>query len=140
MINKKNLALILICLILAVAWNEAKGAIGASCSSTVPCGAEEECRCGKCEAGCSGSICIKNPLCSNTMQELIESLINVIFWLAVIIVPLMIIIGAFCYATSGGSPDKIRTAKNIMLYAAIGFVIIMLAKAIMSVIQNIFGG
>lgn len=140
MINKKFLALILIFLGLSVIGSVAKGAIGAPCSATVPCGTGEYCRCGKCEAGCSGALCINNPLCANSFQELIDSLINTIFWLAVVVVPLIIIIGAFYYLTSGGSPEKIKTAKNIMLYAAIGFVIVILAKAIMAVIKGILGG
>ena len=82
-------------------------------------------------------ITIQNPLSANSIGELIDSLINAIFWLAVVVVPLMIIIGAFYYITSAGSPEKIKTAKNIILYAAIGFLIVLFAKGIISVIQNV---
>ena len=82
-------------------------------------------------------ITIQNPLDASSIEELIDSLINAIFWLAVVIVPLMIIIGALYYITSGGSPEKIKTAKNIILYAAIGFLIVLFAKGIISVIRDV---
>lgn len=82
-------------------------------------------------------ITIQNPLNANSIEELIDSLINAIFWLAVVVVPLMIIVGALYYITSGGSPEKIKTAKNIILYAAIGFLIVLFAKGIISVIRDV---
>lgn len=83
---------------------------------------------------------IPNPLSANSIEELIDSLINAIFWLAVVIVPLIIIIGAIYYIISGGSPEKIKTAKNIILYAVIGFAIVLLAKGLISMIKSIIGG
>ena len=115
MINKKFLILILIFLGLTIMGSVTQGAIGAPCSTSADCdtGVGEYCKCRRCAAGCSGSLCINNPLCADSFQALIDSLINAIFWLAIVIVPLMIIIGAIYYVTSGGSPEKIKTAKNM---------------------------
>lgn len=86
------------------------------------------------------AITFQNPLDADSIEELIDSLINTIFYLSIAIVPVVIVIGGFYYLISGGSPEKIRTAKNIILYAVIGFVIVALAKALISVIKSVLGG
>ncbi len=86
------------------------------------------------------AIRIPNPLEAETFEELIENLIDFIFWVAAAIVPLMIIIAAFYFITSAGNPDKVKTAKDIILYTIIGFTIVLLAKGIVSVIKQIIGG
>ena len=42
----------------------------------------------------------------------------------------MIIFGGFKYMTSGGSDDKTKDAKNTILYALVGLVIVLLAQTI----------
>ncbi|MBZ9569572.1 hypothetical protein KJA16_01450 [Patescibacteria group bacterium] len=88
----------------------------------------------------AGAIRIPNPLEAETFEELIENLIDFIFWVAAAIVPLMIIIAAFYFITSVGNPDKVRTAKSIILWTVVGFTIVLLAKGIVSVIKQIIGG
>jgi len=81
-----------------------------------------------------------NPFKFGSFQELIEGIINFIFWLAVAIVPIMIMVAAFYFLTSGGDPERIRTAKRIIFWTVIGLAIILLAKGIISVIKQIIGG
>ena len=59
-----------------------------------------------------------------TFKKLTENIINFIFWVAIAIVPIIIIVAAFYFLTSGGDPEKIRTAKKIILYTFIGLFII----------------
>jgi hypothetical protein len=42
----------------------------------------------------------------------------------------MIIIGGFRYITSGGKQESVTSAKNTILYAIIGLVIVALAQII----------
>lgn len=86
----------------------------------------------------SDKIC--NPLNVCTFQDLISSIINFIFWAAVVLAPLMIIIAAFFFITSAGDPEKVKKAKSIILWTIIGFTIVLLAKGIISVVQQIIGG
>ena len=81
-----------------------------------------------------------NPLACATFPECIEKIINFIFWIAVAIVPIVIIIAGFLFLTSGGDPEKVRTAKKILLYACIGLVIVLLAKGIISIVKTVIGG
>jgi hypothetical protein len=42
----------------------------------------------------------------------------------------MMIVGGFKYITSSGDPNNVNSAKNTILYAAIGLVIALIAQAI----------
>lgn len=81
----------------------------------------------------------QNPLEYETLGELIDAIIKFIFNIAVVVVPLMIIIGAFYLITAGGDPKKIGTGKNIIVYTLIGLAIIMLARGLLAMIESIIG-
>jgi len=48
----------------------------------------------------------------------------------------MIIIGGLRYITSGGDSNNVTGAKNTILYAIVGIVIVVAAQAIVSFILN----
>jgi hypothetical protein len=54
-----------------------------------------------------------------------------------IIFVVLVIYGGFMYMTSAGESDKVKKAKNIILYAAIGVIIIFLAYALTTFIFNL---
>ena len=86
------------------------------------------------------AITFENPFKAKSFEELIDAIINFIFWVAMAIVPIMIVVAAFYFLTSGGDPEKIRTAKKIILYTFIGLFIIFLAKGIVAIIKQILEG
>ena len=86
-----------------------------------------------------GTICIDNPLQAQTFEDIIDSIINFIFYIALAIAPLMIVTAAFYYLTSAGDPKKITTAKDIILYTAVGFAIILLSKGFVAIIRQVLG-
>lgn len=88
----------------------------------------------------TGAITIENPLKAESFEELIENLIDFIFWVAVVIVPLMIIIAGFYFLTAAGNPERVNTAKRIIFWSIVGFAIVLLAKGIISMIKQIIGG
>jgi len=49
---------------------------------------------------------------------------------------IMIIYGGFRYITSGGASDKVGAAKNTLIYAIIGLIIVALANVIVSIVIN----
>jgi len=81
----------------------------------------------------------QNPLEYETFGELIDAIIKFIFYIAIVVVPLMLIIGAFYLLTAAGDPKKIGTGKNIIIYTLIGLVIIMLARGLIAVIESVIG-
>lgn len=81
----------------------------------------------------------QNPLKYGTFDELVTAIISFIFTIAVVVTPLMIIIGAFYLLTAAGDPKRVETGKTIISYALIGLVVILLARAIIYVIKSAIG-
>ena len=58
---------------------------------------------------------------------------NITSWMLYVLIAaagIMITVAAFEYLLSGGSPAKIDSAKNKILYAAVGIVVGILAKSV----------
>lgn len=89
--------------------------------------------------GNGGIFRLENPLEAKSFEELSNRLISFIFNIAVVLAPLMIIIGAAFLITSGGDPKKVTTGKTIIIYTLIGLAIVLLAKGIMVMIEEILG-
>lgn len=77
-----------------------------------------------------GVVEIPNPLKAKSFQELIYGIIDFLYALAIPLAALMIIVAAFYFVTAAGKPEQITTAKNIILWTLIGFLIILCAKGI----------
>jgi hypothetical protein len=84
-------------------------------------------------------ISLENPLKAKTFAELINNIIDIIFTLALAIAPVMIIIAGLLFVTSAGSPGQIETAKKIILYTLIGFVIVLMAKGFINLFTQYLG-
>ncbi len=88
------------------------------------------------------SITLPNPLqCTpSTSPEFICVLNKVILALiqiAIPIVAIMIIFGAFQMFTAGGDPEKIRTGRHTIIWAVIGFAVLLIADGVALIIQSI---
>lgn len=86
---------------------------------------------------CSGASFEFNSNCTNTAQdsgnslnEYIKLAINVFSVVVGIIAVVMLIVGGLKYITSGGDSGNVTGAKNTILYAIIGLVIVALAQVI----------
>ena len=67
---------------------------------------------------------------TQSLQHLIHKLINLFSAVVGIVAVIMIIVGGFRYVTSGGSDTSVTSAKNTILYAIIGLIIVALSQAI----------
>ena len=85
------------------------------------------------------AITIENPLEAKTFEDLVNAIIHFIFIVAVALAPLMILIGAFYIMSAGGDPKRVETGKKIILYALIGFAIILFAKGLVAILESILG-
>jgi hypothetical protein len=99
-------------------------------------------------ATCSGSD-IKitanpsNDACKNvdehaagTANHLARTIINIMTVLVGILAVIMIIFAGFRYVTSGGSDDAVKGAKNTILYAVVGLVVVSTAQIIVHFVIN----
>lgn len=67
---------------------------------------------------------------NSSINGVIKRVINIFSVVGGIVVVIMIAIGGFRYATSGGNEQAIATAKKTLMYALIGLVIIVLAQVV----------
>lgn len=86
-----------------------------------------------------GKVCINNPLKADTFAKLIDAIINIIFMLAIAIAPIMFVIAGFYFITAVGEPEKINTAKKIILWTFIGLLVVISAKGFIMLFGKIFG-
>ncbi len=66
----------------------------------------------------------------NRVVNIIKTIINVLSLIVGAICIIMIVFGGFKYMTSGGESAGVSGAKNTILYAVVGLVVVLLAQAI----------
>lgn len=86
----------------------------------------------------SGTLCIDSPVKWNDLEQLINALIDFVFYLTVIILPGVIMYGGIRMVISRGDPKEFEEGKKILIWAGIGFVIMLLAKGMVKFIADIF--
>lgn len=96
-------------------------------------------KCGSNIDGLNSGACNTNVAGSGARLEgLIRTIINIFSVIVGAVSVIMIIIGGFKYITSGGSSDGVSGAKNTILYAIVGLVIVAFAQIIVQfVLQRI---
>jgi len=62
-----------------------------------------------------------------------------IFIILIVVVGLFIIWGAFDIVTAAGTPEKVGSGRNKILYALIGLAVALLAKALPSIVSALLG-
>lgn len=70
------------------------------------------------------------------LNSLITSIVNIFSVIVGIVAVIMIIIGGFKYITSGGDSGNVTGAKNTILYAIIGLVVVALAQFIVKFVLS----
>lgn len=84
----------------------------------------------------SSALAIHNPVRWHTFGHLIRGFINFIWWIALALFPLMMVIAGFYFVTAAGNPNQIEKAKGIALYSIIGLLLIILASALVTFIER----
>lgn len=62
------------------------------------------------------------------IQDIVTLIVNIFSVIVGIVAVIMIIYGGFKYITSGGDSGNITSAKNTIIYAIIGLVVVALAQ------------
>ena len=84
-------------------------------------------------------ITIENPLATTDFEVIIDNIIDFIFNIAIVLAPLTTVVAGFLFVTAGGNSEQISKAKAMIVWSIVGFLIILLAKGIMTVIENLLG-
>lgn len=102
-------------------------------SSNLALAADPKINTGGYACGGSGATDFTSETCTqkaNTLPDILADIINVFSWIVGIVSVIMIIYGGFRYIISGGDSNGVTAAKNTILYAIIGLVIVALAQII----------
>jgi len=81
-----------------------------------------------------------NPIGASTIVDILLLVIRLVQQVAVPLVVLAIMYGAFLYLTSGGDPKKISTAHKAITYSILGIIIIISARYLVEFVQGIGAG
>lgn len=65
---------------------------------------------------------------------IITKFARIVAWITGIVAVIMIIGAGFMFITSGGDANKIKEAKNMITYAAVGIAVVVLAQIIVAFI------
>ncbi len=84
----------------------------------------------------SGDCQVNGKSAESKADQLIADVVNFISVVVGILAVIMIIYGGFRYITSAGNPENTKTARNIILYALIGLVIVALAQIIVKFVLS----
>ena len=72
------------------------------------------------------------------LGDRIKAIVNMLLFLLGAIAVIMIVIGGIRYTTSNGDSGNIKSAKDTILYAAVGLVVAILAYAIVNFVIGAF--
>ncbi|MDO8474187.1 MAG: pilin [bacterium] len=84
--------------------------------------------------------CICNPLGQGTkFTDVVDRILNILFFIAIAVAPVMIIVAGFKFLTGGGNPETLQGARQMLIWTAVGFGIILLSKGIVMILRSIIG-
>lgn len=84
----------------------------------------------------NGSGCAGTSNGTDKINTFITDLVNIFSVIVGVVAVIMIIVGGFRYITSGGDSNNISGAKNTIIYAIIGLIIVALAQFIVQFVLN----
>ena len=71
--------------------------------------------------------------CEDTgVTNTIQGIIKIISYIAGVVAIIMIIVSGFRFITSGGDSGKVASARNSLIYALIGIVVVVLAQVMVN--------
>lgn len=79
---------------------------------------------------------LSNPLQSQSIEEFILKIIDVLLVFATPIIMLYIMYAGYLFVTARGDSGQISTARSALLWAVVGGVIVLGARVIIAVIQG----
>ena len=80
---------------------------------------------------------LRNPLSVSTIGGLVGLIINFLKYFAYAIAPIAIVVAGYYFLTSAGDPNKVATARNIVLWTLAGVLIIAASDVLIQIISGI---
>jgi hypothetical protein len=84
-------------------------------------------------------VTLTNPLGGQSFTDVVQKVTNFFSVITIPIVAIMVLIGGFQMITAAGNPEKFSAGKKTIIYAAVGFAVILAADTVVTLIKNILG-
>ena len=82
-----------------------------------------------------------NPLgTTSDITTLVKNILNFLIVLAIPISAILIVYAGYLYITSAGNEEKVKTAQKTLIWALIGFAIVLIASSVPAIIQEFLSG
>lgn len=81
---------------------------------------------------------LPNPLGVSNVNDLVTKAIDALMVLAVPVAIAMAMYGAYKIITAGADPKKAQEGGRVILYAALGFGLLLISKGIVAIVQSLF--
>ncbi len=88
--------------------------------------------------GSGGSSSLCGAATTDSAENIVKNIINMMLLILGMIAVIMIIIGGIRYTTSNGDQNGIKAAKDTILYSVVGLVVAILAFAIVNFVLEAF--
>jgi len=82
----------------------------------------------------------ENPLACDDIGSCLRLIADQLNPIAMVVFPAIIVIGGIMYMTSAGSTERLRKAHQTLIWASVGYAVILLADFIQNVVQALTGG
>tara|TARA_B100000508_G_scaffold60333_1_gene47263 strand:- start:306660 stop:307085 length:426 start_codon:yes stop_codon:yes gene_type:complete len=82
-----------------------------------------------------GGFTLKNPLQADSLEEFLTEILDFIVRLGTIVVIVMIVVVGFLFVSARGNPEKIKEAREALLWTLVGGVILIGAFVIAEAIE-----
>ncbi len=86
-----------------------------------------------------GPITLLNPLGTQSFAGIVQAILAALFTLSIPIVAIMVMVGGYYILTAVGNEERLKTGRNTILYAVIGFAVILIANGVVSLIRELLG-
>ena len=84
---------------------------------------------------------LPNPLAgAGNIQQIIGNMVASLLAVTGSLALAMFVFGGFTWVTSGGSPEKVKKGKDVMVWASLGLAVILLSYALVVLVVSALGG
>ena len=84
----------------------------------------------------AAGVTIDNPTKHPDLESFIQSIAKWLFNIALVLAPILFVIGGFYYITAQGDPAKIKKAGDLIIWTSIGLILIMLTNGIITLLKD----
>ena len=85
-----------------------------------------------------GGITLRDPIGTGSIAVLLGRIIDFLIYVGAPILAIMVLWGGFQILTAAGEPEKFKTGQKTIIYAVVGYGIILISKGVEFVIRDLF--